>query len=276
VIIDVQRGGPSTGLPTKVSQSDTMQARWGTHGDYTAIAVAPSSVREVFEETVRAFNLAERFRTPVTVLTDEVLGHMREMMVIPEKGELEIVNRKKPDVPTDWYKHFDLTADFVSPMAAFGEGYRYNVSGLTHDQEGFPTAVPSEIKEKLDKLRNKIERFSDEIFKMRTEMMDDARIAVISYGSVARASYQAVKIAREKRIKVGAIQPLTIWPFPDAQLRQMLSGVKKVIVAELNMGQMVHEVRRVAPKGTEVFFMGRYDGEVMTPQQIVSKIGEVK
>jgi len=276
VIIDVQRGGPSTGLPTKVSQSDTMQARWGTHGDYTAIAVAPSSVREVFEETVRAFNLAERFRTPVTVLTDEVLGHMREMMVIPEKGELEIVNRKKPDVPTDWYKHFDLTADFVSPMAAFGEGYRYNVSGLTHDQEGFPTAVPSEIKEKLDKLRNKIERFSDEIFKMRTEMMDDARIAVISYGSVARASYQAVKIAREKRIKVGAIQPLTIWPFPDAQLRQMLSGVKRVIVAELNMGQMVHEVRRVAPKGTEVFFMGRYDGEVMTPQQIVSKIGEVK
>ncbi len=276
VIVDVQRGGPSTGLPTKVSQSDTMQARWGTHGDYTAIAVAPSSVSEVFEETVRAFNLAERFRTPVTVLTDEVLGHMREMMIIPEKGELEIYNRKKPDVPSDWYKHFDLTADFVSPMAAFGEGYRYNVSGLTHDQEGFPTAVPSEIKEKLDKLRNKIERFSDEIYKMRTEMMDDARIAVISYGSVARASHQAVKIAREKRIKVGSIQPLTIWPFPDAQLRQMLSGVKKVIVAELNMGQMVHEVRRVAPKGTEVFFMGRYDGEVMTPQQIVSKIGEVK
>jgi 2-oxoglutarate ferredoxin oxidoreductase subunit alpha len=276
VIINVQRGGPSTGLPTKIAQSDMMQARWGTHGDYTAITVAPSSVREIFEETIRAFNLAERFRTPVIVLTDEVLGHMREMMVMPEEGELPVVNRLRPNVPADWYKHFELTPTFVSPMASFGEGYRFNVTGLTHDQEGFPTNVASEIKEKLDKLRNKIDRFSDEIYKVRTEKLEDAKIAVFSYGIVARAANQAIKIAREKRIKVGSIQPVTIWPFPDAKLREMLNGVKKVIVAELNMGQLVHEVRRIAPDSVEVISLGRYDGEVMTPQQIYDKIREVK
>jgi 2-oxoglutarate ferredoxin oxidoreductase subunit alpha len=276
VVIDVQRGGPSTGLPTKISQSDTMQARWGTHGDYTSITLAASSVREAFEETVRAFNLSERFRTPVTVLTDEVLGHMREMMIMPEPGELEVLARKKPDVPHDWYKHFEMTPTFVSPMASFGEGYRFNVSGLTHDQEGFPTNVPAEIKEKLDKLKNKIERFTDEIFKLRAEMMDDAKIAIFSYGTVARAAYQAIRIAREKRVRVGAIQPLTIWPFADNLIRDLLSNVKKVIVAELNMGQLVHEIRRVAPPNVEVFFLGRYDGEVMTPQQIFDKIKEVK
>ncbi len=276
VIVNAQRGGPSTGLPTKISQSDTMQARWGTHGDYTSITVAPSSVREAFEETVRAFNLSERFRTPVTVLTDEVLGHMREMMIMPEPGELEVKERIKPNVPSDWYKHFELTPTFVSPMASFGDGYRYNVTGLTHDQEGFPTNVASEIREKLDKLRNKIERFTGEIYKLRSEMMDDAKIAVFSYGMVARAAYQAVKMAREKRIRVGAIQPLTIWPFADNQIHDLLSNVKKVIVAELNMGQLVHEIRRVAPRHVEVIFMGRYDGEVMTPQQILDKIKEVK
>ncbi|SYZ73168.1 2-oxoglutarate synthase subunit KorA [Candidatus Zixiibacteriota bacterium] len=276
VIVNVQRGGPSTGLPTKISQSDIMQARWGTHGDYTAITLAPSSVKECFEETVRAFNLSERFRTPVTVLTDEVLGHMREMMIVPEAGALDVLDREKPEVPADWYKHFELTANFVSPMASFGEGYRYNVSGLTHDQAGFPTNVPSEIREKLDKLKLKIERFTDEIIKIRTEMIDDARIAVISCGTVARAAIQAVKIARDNRLKVGAIQPLTLWPFPDNQLRQLLTNVRKVIVAELNMGQVVNEIRRIVPDHTEVFFLGRYDGEVMTPQQIYEKIKEVK
>ncbi|UCD16919.1 MAG: 2-oxoacid:acceptor oxidoreductase subunit alpha [Candidatus Zixiibacteriota bacterium] len=275
VIINVQRGGPSTGLPTKIAQSDTMQARWGTHGDYTAIAVAPSSARECFSETVRAFNLSERFRTPVIVLTDEVLGHMREIMTIPQAGELRVVDRVRPDVPHEWYRHFEITPSFVSPMASFGEGYRYNVSGLTHDQDGFPTAIPEEIKTKLDKLRLKIERYIDEITSFRTEMMDDAHVAVISYGSVARAAYQAVRMARERRIKVGAIQPFTIWPLGEIRLRELLIPIKKVIVAELNMGQLVHEIRRVAPRHTEVFSLNRYDGEVMTPHQILDKIREV-
>ena len=276
VIINVQRGGPSTGLPTKIAQADMMQAKWGTHGDYTAIALAPSTVKECFEETVRAFNLAERFRTPVIVLSDEVLGHMREMMQVPEPGELPVIERHRPDVPHDWYKHFEVTPSFVSTMASFGQGYRFNVTGLTHDQEGFPTAVPSEIKEKLDKLHLKIERYSDEIVKIRTDSMDDAHIAVFAYGTVSRTARQAIMMAREKRIKVGSIQPLTIWPFPDAQLREMLQDVKKVIVAELNMGQIVNEIQRVAPAHTEVFSLCRYDGEVMTPKQIFDKIREVK
>ena len=275
VIINVQRGGPSTGLPTKIAQSDVMQARWGTHGDYTAITLAPSSARECFSETVRAFNIAERFRTPVTVLGDEVLGHMREIMTIPEEGELKVFDRIKPDVPHEWYRHFEITPSYVSPMASFGEGYRYNVSGLTHDQDGFPTAVASEIKEKLDKLRLKIERYIDEIAEFRVEMMDDAHVAVISYGTVARAAYQAVRMARDRRIKVGAIQPFTIWPLHEVRLREMLANCRKVIVAELNMGQLVHEIRRVAPRNTEVFELNRYDGEVMTPHQILDKIREV-
>nr|MBN2276951.1 2-oxoacid:acceptor oxidoreductase subunit alpha [candidate division Zixibacteria bacterium] len=276
VIVDVQRGGPSTGLPTKISQSDTMQARWGTHGDYTAIALAPSTVKECFEETVRAVNLSERFRTPVTVLADEVLGHMREMMIVPAKGELETIERHKPDVPSDWYRHFEITPSFVSPMASFGDGYRYNVTGLIHDQDGFPTANPNEIKDKLDKLRKKIERYTDEIFKIRTDMMDDAHIAIVSYGTVSRSARQAIKIARERRIKVGAIQLLTLWPFPDLKLREMFGGIRKIIVAELNMGQLVNEIKRIAPRHVEVHSLQRYDGEVMAPQQILDKIREVK
>jgi len=274
VIINVQRGGPSTGLPTKISQSDTMQARWGPHGDYTAITVAPSTVEGCFVEVVRAFNLAERFRTPVTVLADEVLGHMREMMRVPEPGELEVIHRNKPDVPSEWYRHFEITPSLVSPMASFGEGYRYNITGLTHDQDGFPTAKSQEIKDKLDKLQKKIMRYSDEIFKIRTDKMEDAHIAVISYGTVSRSVLQAIKMARERRIKVGAIQLLTIWPFADSKIREMLKNVKRVIVAELNMGQLVREVERVASRHTEVLPLNRYDGEVMTPQQILDRIRE--
>jgi 2-oxoglutarate ferredoxin oxidoreductase subunit alpha len=274
VIINVQRGGPSTGLPTKISQSDTMQARWGTHGDYTAITVAPSTVEGCFYETVRAFNLAERFRTPVTVLTDEVLGHMREMMRVPEPGELEVSERHKPDVPSEWYRHFEITPGLVSPMASFGEGYRYNITGLTHDQDGFPTAKPVEIANKLDKLRKKIIRYADEIYKVRTDNMEDAHIAVLSYGTVSRSALQAIKMARDRRIKVGAIQLMTIWPFPDLKIREMLKDIKRVIVAELNMGQLVREIKRVAPRTTEVLPLNRYDGEVMTPHQILERIRE--
>ncbi len=275
VIINVQRGGPSTGLPTKIAQADTMQARWGTHGDYTSITLAPSTVKGCFEEVVRAINLSERFRTPVSVLSDEVLGHMREMMIAPLPGEVEVFKRHKPDVPNEWYRHFEITPSLVGPMASFGDGYRYNISGLTHDEDGFPTAKPNEIKAKLDKLRNKIMRYVDEITRIRTEMMDEAHVAVISYGTVARSALQAVKMARERRIKVGAIQPLTLWPFPEQLIHDALKHVRKAIVAELNMGQMVYEVDRIAPRGCEVIHLGRYDGEIMTPQQILDKIREV-
>jgi len=276
VVVDVQRGGPSTGLPTKISQADTMQARWGTHGDYQAIAVAPASVRECFEQTVKAFNFAERFRTPVIVLGDEVLGHMREMITIPEPGELEVFNREVPDVPHEWYHHYEITPSLVSPMAAMGQGYRYHVTGLTHDQEGFPTANPLEIKAKLDKLRNKIVRFADELTQLDVEMMDDANICVFAYGTSARAARQAVHMAREKRIRAGLIRPITIWPFPDEQLRELLTHVRRAVVVELNQGQLVYELERVAPKTCKVSNLNRYDGEVLNPVEIFKRILEVK
>jgi 2-oxoglutarate/2-oxoacid ferredoxin oxidoreductase subunit alpha len=275
VIVNVQRGGPSTGLPTKVSQSDTMQARWGTHGDYTAIAVAPSSVADTFSETIRAFNLAERFRTPVTILLDEVIGHMREIIDIPEPGEYPIFNRVKPTVPPDKYIPFEMTPNLVSPMPCYGEGYRYNVTGLTHDIMGFSTNRADEIAPKLDKLRNKIDNYVDEITKLRVTHMDDAEIAYISYGTVARTALQATSIAREAGEKIGNIQLYTIWPFPEKKLIELCSRCKKVIVAELNMGQIVHEIRRILPREIEVHTIQRYDGEILTPLQLLEKLDEV-
>ena len=276
VIVDVQRGGPSTGLPTKVSQSDTMQARWGTHGDYQATAVAPSSVEECFHFTIRAFNLSEKYRTPVIVLMDEVVGHMREIVRLPEPGEIRIVNRMKPTVHPGWYQHFEVNPHFVSPMASFGEGYRYNITGLTHNPDGFPTARPPVIKEKLKKLRNKITHNINDIVQMREEYMEDAHIAVFAYGIVARAARQAVRMAREKRIKAGLIQPLTVWPFPDVHMEHVLEQLDLIIVAELNQGQLINEVMRVNRSNTRVRGLIRYDSELITPEQIFRRIRELK
>ncbi len=278
VIVNVQRGGPSTGLPTKVSQSDTMQARWGTHGDYIAIALAPQSVRETLDLTVRAMNLAEVYRTPVTLLTDEVLGHMREKVTIPEEGEIEVINRQKPDVPASWYKHFEITPNFKSPMASFGDGYRFHVTGLTHDEEGFPTNKSVEILAKLTKLRNKIMRYLDDICQIETDGMEDAHVAVYAYGIVARAARQAVQMARARRMKVGQIRPITIWPSHDKKYREIFSSknLEAVIVAELNQGQLVYEVQRLVPKHVQVISLNRFDSELITPAQILNKIKEVR
>ncbi len=275
VIVNVQRGGPSTGLPTKVSQSDTMQARWGPHGDYTSIAVAPSTVADTITETIRAFNLAERFRTPVTVLLDEALAHMREMVSLPKPGEYEVIDREKPTVPPEEYVPFEKTERCVNPLPAFGEGYRFYLTGLTHDEMGFPTNQPEEIVRKLEKLKCKIEKYQDEIFKLRVEQMDDADIALISYGSVSRAALLAMTLARQVGVKVGLIQLYTIWPFPGERIREMCEKCSKIIVGELNMGQIVHEVRRVVPPEIEVHSLQRYDGEIITPLQFLDKLEEV-
>jgi 2-oxoglutarate ferredoxin oxidoreductase subunit alpha len=276
VIVEVQRGGPSTGLPTKVSQSDTMQARWGTHGDYHAIAVAPSSVRECFDLTIRAFNLSEKYRTPVIVLMDEVVGHMREKVSLPDPHEIKIINRMKPTVPPEWYQHFEINPHFISPMAGFGEGYRFNVTGLTHDPFGFPTGRPEEIRAKLDKLKNKIIHNVNDIIQVKEEFMEDADVAIFAYGIVARAARQAVRMAREKRIKAGLIQPLTIWPFPDLYMENISEQLDLIIVAELNQGQLIGEVMRVVRGKTRVRGLLRYDSELITPDQIFQKIREEK
>jgi len=276
VIVDVQRGGPSTGLPTKVAQSDTMQVRWGTHGDYYAIALAPSSVEECFHLTIRAFNLSEKYRTPVIVLMDEVVGHMREKIKLPDPDEIKVINRMKPTVPPEWYQHFEINPHFVSPMASFGEGYRFNITGLTHNPEGFPTDRPEVIREKLDKLKNKICHNVSDIVQVREEFMEDANVAVFAYGIVARAAGQAIRMAREKRMKVGLIQPLTIWPFPDEYIEHILDQLDLIIVAELNQGQLIGEVMRVVRGKTRVRGLFRYDSELITPDQIFDKIREEK
>jgi len=275
VIVNVQRGGPSTGLPTKISQSDTMQARWGPHGDYTAIAIAPSTVGDTLTETIRAFNLAERFRTPVTLLLDEVIGHMRQIIVPPEPGEIEIIDRVRPTCSPEEFEPFAMTANGVSPMARYGDGYRFVVTGLTHDPQGFTTNKPAEIVPKMDKLKSKIENYTDEIIKLRTEKMDDAEIALVAYGSASRAALQAADIARKAGVKVGVVQLYTIWPFPEKQLIELCSRCKTVIMAELNMGQLIYELKRVLPHDIAVHSLLRYDGEILTPIQILQKIEEV-
>ncbi|MEA3296830.1 MAG: 2-oxoacid:acceptor oxidoreductase subunit alpha [candidate division Zixibacteria bacterium] len=275
VVVNVQRGGPSTGLPTKVSQSDTMQARWGPHGDFTSIAVVPSTVEDTITETIRAFNLAERFRTPVTVLLDEVIAHQRELISMPQPGEHQVIDRVKPTVKPEEFEPFAHTAGGVSPMAAYGDGYRYMVTGLTHDSMGFTTNQSDEIKQKLDKLHNKIMNFTGEITKLRVEMMDDAEVAFITFGSVSRAVLLAVALARKAGIKAGLVQLYTVWPFPDDKLRDFCARCRKVIVPELNMGQIVHEVERVLSPDTEIHSLQRYDGEILTPMELLEKLKEV-
>ncbi len=274
VIVNVMRGGPSTGLPTKVGQADVMQANWGSHGDYYPIVLCTTSVKDCFYITIRAFNLAEKYRTPVIILSDEVIGHMREMVELPDFSTIEKVERPRPNVPPEWYKHFQITPDFTSPMANFGEGYRFHLTGLTHDEFGFPTADNIAISAKLDKLRLKIERHRDDIIEIRKFQLEDARVVIIAYGSVSMAAKQAVMLARKKRFKAGLFQPVTIWPFPDEQMRPVLKKADLVIVAELNQGQIINEVRRVSQGHTKIVGLNRYDGELITPEQILQKIRE--
>ncbi len=274
VTVNVMRGGPSTGLPTKVAQADVMQAKWGTHGDYFPIVLCPSSVKDCFDITVRAFNLSEKYRSPVIVLSDEVIGHMREIVELPDPSTLQIIERKRPSVPPEWYKHFQITADFTSPMASFGEGYRFHLTGLTHDERGFPTASSETIAAKLDKLKLKIERHADDITECRQYLCEDANIVLFAYGSVARAARQAVMEARKRRLRVGLFQPITLWPFPEEQLRRMTQKAKLVIAAELNQGQMIGEVRRICRDNIRVIGLNKYDGELVTPEQILNLIKE--
>lgn len=275
VIINVMRGGPSTGLPTKVSQSDVMQARWGTHGDYVAIVLAPASVKECFEQTVRAFNLAEHFRTPVILLNDEILGHMREKITIPGPDELPVENRHRPTMPAQWYQHYENTASGVSPMASFGEGYRFHVTGLTHDVNGFPTSKTNEILQMVEKITGKILKHP-EAYEMYEDIeTEDAEVLLVAYGITSRAAEQAVHIARKDKKKVGLFRPITLWPFPEKALIERLKNVQTVIVPELNIGMMVNEVERVVAGRAKVHSLPRYDAELISPSMISKFIQEV-
>ena len=263
VIVNVMRGGPSTGSPTSPSQGDVMQTRWGTHGDHPAIVLAPASVGEVFDATVRAFNLSERFRTPVIVLYDEIIGHTRESIVLP--NTVDIVNRSAPpDGLSDFWPK-STAPNGVPPMSGFGDGYRFHVTGLTHDDRGFPTTDSKVAEALITRLHSKIETHLDEITDVETFMMDDAEIAIFAYGIVGRSAYEAVEQARSAGIKAGLVRPITIWPFPDAQVASAAQQVDTLIVAEMNLGQLVGEVERVAAGQTEIVRYLRVDGKPITP-----------
>lgn len=273
VVVDVMRGGPSTGLPTKVSQADVMQARWGTHGDHGTIAYAPSSVQESFDVTVTAFNMAERFRQPVLIMTDEVVGHMREKIVVPDS--VKTFERKRPTVSPDQFVPYRPDEDDVPPMAAFGDGYRWHVTGLTSNEWGFPTNNADEIDKKATRIIRKVDRFRDEIVSYSHEGLEDAEILVLSYGCVSRSALRAVRELRAMGVRVGHFRPITIWPFPDKELKALATNVRKVVVPELNAGQMVLEVERVMGGWAEVISKTLINGELFKPSQIIAAVEEV-
>lgn len=276
VVVDVMRVGPSTGLPTAPAQGDIMQTRWGSHGDYPSVVLAPASVPEVYELTVQAFNLAERFRTPVILLFDEVIGHVRERTELPDPGTLRIVERARPTVPPEKYRPYAAGDLDVPPMADFGSGYRYHVTGLSHDERGYPTQDGATIARLQKRLHGKIERGRSEIVSYQTVALDDADVAIVAYGISARAAQSAVMMARRRGLKIGLFRPRTIWPFPATELSEVASRVKVLLVAEMNMGQIVYEVERCAQGRVPVLSCLRVDGQPMAPEDVLASLDQVK
>ena len=270
VVINVQRVGPSTGLPTKAAQGDVMQARWGTHGDHQIIVLSPISVAQSFELAVKAFNLSEKYRTPVILLTDEIIGHMREPVELPDFNTIEKVERVVTDSPSA-YKAFRNEPGDVPPMANFGMGYRYHITGLFHDEVGFPTQRLDEIEPWLERVNNKFKNHADDILLYQTDYQPGARTAILSYGASARTARHAMKQLRAKGEKVNLFTVQTIWPFPEAAVEELADSVDQIIVPEMNLGQMALEVERVAGR-KKVVRVNRANGEMVTPDMILSAV----
>lgn len=269
VIVNVQRVGPSTGQPTAPSQGDVMQARWGTHGDHPMIALSPWTVHEAFTVTVKAVNYAERFRTPVIVLLDEVVGHMRERVELPTEDEIEVYPRRKPSCTREQgYQPYRPMEDLVPNPADFGTGNRIHVTGLVHDETGFPSGNAKLTEEVTNRLHQKIMQVQDKITHYDSFFMDDAEIAVVAYGGTARTAYAAVEAARQKGVKVGMVRLMTIWPFADKIIREVGANVKAILVPEMNYGQLVHEVERAVAGQAQVVSLPKYNTEIFTPGEI--------
>ena len=275
VIVNVQRHGPSTGLPTSPGQGDYMQAKWGTHGDHPVIALSPTTVREVFELTVKAFNFSEKYRTPVILLMDEVVGHLREKIEIPEAGELEIVPRKLPKVAPSEYKAYEFTEDLVPPMANFGSGYRYNITGLVHDETGFPTNSTKEAAKLLDRLMAKINNNLDDILIYEEGYAQEAETLFIAFGGIVRSVKEAVAILREQGHNVGYFAPKTVWPFPEQRLQEISKNKKNIFVAEMNLGQMIEPVKLAVEDKNIVKGINKANGEIISPEEIIESFMEV-
>lgn len=277
VIVDVMRVGPSTGVPTAPSQADVMQARWGTHGDHPVVVLCPTSVAETYTLIIEAFNISERWRIPVVFLMDEVIGHMREKVVLPDPHGLKIVERLRPTCKPEDYLPFDADVGdgVVPPMADFGTGFRYHLTGLTHDKTGFPTTKRPEVDALIRRLSGKVDTAKEEVTFVHEVMIEDADVAVFAYGITARAGARAIRDARAMGIRAGLLTAKTLWPFPEEHVERIAGNVRGIIVPEMNMGQLVCEVERAAKGKTKVISLTRVDAEPISPQQILSALKEV-
>jgi len=270
VVVDVMRAGPSTGQPTKTSQQDVMQAKWGSHGDYEVIALAPSSVQEMFDLTIEAFNLSETYRCPAFVMTDEIVGHLMERLAVPNPDKIHLVDRKRPTTAPSDYLPFRSGKDLVPEMATFGAGYRFYATGLTHDETGHPqTDSPDEHTRLVQRLCDKIRKNADSITKVERVFLDDADVCIIAYGSVARSALSAVAEGREKGMRIGLLRLVTLWPFPDEVVEQLGEQVEKILVPEMNYGQLVREVERCAGR-RKVTFLPKLGDALHTPHEILT------
>ena len=274
VVVNVMRGGPSTGMPTLPAQMDVMQAKWGAHGDHPAIALAPWSVEECFTTAVRAVNLAERFRTPVMLLSDAEIAHMREVYAPPDA--VEVIDRPRPTVPREEYVPYRPDERGIPAMADFGSGYRWHPDSNVHDEFGFPATNNHAVGDKLvRRLVGKVNNYAHEIHWVAEERLKDAEVVVFAFGSVARAASEAVEVAREQGIKAGLLRPVSIWPFPDPAVDRAVARAKAVLVAEANLGQLLGEVQRVVAGRCPVAHFSRVDGLIPHPEQILTRIKEL-
>ncbi len=276
VVVNVQRGGPSTGLPTLVGQQDMMQCKWGSHGDFEVIALAPNSPQEAFDFAIHAFNLSEQYRIPVFLMMDESVGHMFEKVVIPSADKIKVVNRRITDKKPGEYLPFEPGDDLVPPMIEFGEGYRIHATGLTHDERGYPAMEAVTHNKLVKRLVDKIRVNADKIYMYDEIMLDDAEIVMISYGITSRIAQQVVDESRADGIKIGHLRLITVWPFPEQKIRELAdSGIKGFVVPEVNLGQMSLEVERIAGRGVPTLSVPNAGGAVHTPEQIHERVREV-
>lgn len=271
VVVDVMRVGPSTGMPTAPSQGDVMQARWGTHGDHPVVVLCPSSVREVFRLTVESFNIADELRVPVIVLMDEVIGHMREKIEVPAPGEIPISRRKEPSVPPgEGFLPYRADEDGVPPMARLGSGYRVHVTGLCHEEDGFPSSDRKVVESTIRRLHQKVERHRERLTFFREERVEDAEVLVVAYGSSSRAALRAVRQARERGVRAGLLRIMTLWPFPAEVVKRAAAGARLVLVPEMNLGQLVSEVERAVAGKVEVRLLTKADGSLFRPEEVLA------
>ena len=276
VIVNVMRGGPSTGLPTLPSQADVMQARWGTHGDHPTIALTPHSVTETYEMTIQAFNFSEKYRTPVILLLDEIIGHVHEKVALPDPSSIKIFDRKKPSVPPEEYLPYKNDESMIPEMASFGDGYRYHVTGLVHDETGFPTNDTQQIEQMLQRINSKLDKYRDEIIQFEETQTKDAEIGIVTYGSSARSSRNALNKARDAGFHVGMIRIQTLWPFPIERIRKFGQQVSHIIVPELNLGQIAHEVEHAVEGKAKILRVNKITGDPIDPEEIFNRIKECK